>query len=155
MKRIGTLTVVAVALVCLAFAGAALAGQKEDAKALVESAVAMVKDKGFDATLAAIKDKNGPFVKGDLYIFAGSTQKPELIVHPMSPQLVGKDMSKMKDATGKFFFVEFMNTANNPAGQGWVDYQWPKPGAKTASPKDAYIMKVPGQNAWFGCGFYK
>ncbi len=154
MKRFWTLTVVVVALMCFAFAGTALADKKADAKALVDSAVAMAKDKGLDPTLAAIKDKNGPFVKGELYIFAGSTDKVQLIAHPIKPALVGKNMAKIKDVKGKFFFVEFMNVAKDP-GQGWVGYWWPKPGEKKASEKDSYIMRVPGQNVWFGCGFYK
>ncbi len=154
MKRFWTLTVVAVALVCVAFAGVALAGQKEDAKALVEAAVAMVKAKGVDATLAAVKDKNGPFVKGSLYVFAGSTDKVELLAHPINPALVGKNMSKMKDVKGKYFFVEFMNMAKGP-GAGWVEYYWPKPGEKKASAKDTFVMRAPGQNVWFAAGFYK
>jgi cytochrome c len=154
MKRFWTLTVAVVALLCFAFAGTAMADKKADAKALVEAGIAMAKEKGYDAALAAVKDKNGPFVKGDLYIFAGSTEKPELIAHPIKPTLVGKNMAKMKDVKGKFFFVEFMNTAKGP-GQGWVEYWWPKPGEKKASPKDTYVMKVPGQPVWFACGFYK
>jgi cytochrome c len=154
MKRFWTLTVAVVALLCLAFAGTAMADKKADAKALVEAGIAMAKEKGYDAALAAVKDKNGPFVKGDLYIFAGSTEKPELVAHPIKPTLVGKNLGKMKDVKGKFFFVEFMNTAKSP-GQGWVEYYWPKPGEKKPSPKDTYIMRVPGQNVWFGCGYYK
>jgi cytochrome c len=154
MKRFWTLTIVAVALISFAFAGIALADQKADAKALVESAVAMAKEKGLDATLAAVKDKNGPFVKGQLYIFAGSTEKTVLVAHPIAPQIVGKNQAKMRDVKGKYFFVEMMNAANGP-GQGWVSYWWPKPGEKKASEKEAFIMRVPNEKVWFGCGFYK
>ena len=142
------------AIFCLSLAGAALAGPREDCQALVESAIAMVKEKGLEPTLEAIKDKNGPFVKGDLYVFAGSTDKAELIAHPLAPQLMGKDMSQMKDVNGKFFQMEFMNMAKDP-GQGWVEYAWPKPGSTEPSPKDTFIMKVPDNNVWFGCGYYK
>ena len=100
------------------------------------------------------QDKNGPFVKGDLYVFAGSTDKAELIAHPLAPQLMGKDMSQMKDVNGKFFQMEFMNVAKDP-GQGWVEYSWPKPGTTEPAPKDTFIMKVPDNNVWFGCGYYK
>ena len=101
-----TLFIIVVGLV-LVMAASVFAGPKEDSQALVESAVAMVKEKGFEATLEAIKDKNGPFFKGDLYIFVGKLDKPELILHPVNPKLEGRDMSKMKDVKGKFFFVEF------------------------------------------------
>jgi cytochrome c len=154
MKRFLTLTVSALVLVCFAFTGAALADQRADVKALVESAVAMAKEKGIDATLAAVKDKNGPFVKGKLYIYAGSTEKNILIAHPMAPQIVGKNQAKMRDVKGKYFNVEMMNVARGP-GQGWVSYWWPRPGEKKASEKEAFIMRVPNEKVWFGCGYYK
>ena len=143
-----------VMVISLFMAASVWAGPREDCQALVESALAMVKEKGLEPTIEAIKDKNGPFVKGDLYIFAGKTDKSEIIAHPMAPQLVGKDMSKMKDIKGKFFFVEFMNIAKDP-GEGWVEYYWPKPGASEPSPKDTFIKRVPDTDVWFGCGYYK
>jgi cytochrome c len=154
MKRFWTVTLAIVLLICFAFAGTALADKKADAKALVESAVAMAKEKGVDATVAAVKDKNGPFVKGDLYIFAGQIDKTVLIAHPIAPQIVGKEQTKMRDVKGKYFFVEMLNIAKGP-GQGWLTYWWPKPGEKKASEKEAYIMRVPNEKVWFGCGFYK
>ena len=140
--------------ISLVMALPAMAGPREDAKALIEAAVAMVKDKGLDSTIAAIRDKSGPFFKGELYIFVGKLDKPMLTVHPVKPALEGRDMTKMKDVKGKYFFVEFMNTAKDP-GSGWVEYYWPKPNEKKASPKDTYVMRVPGQELWFACGYYK
>lgn len=152
MKRGIVLTVI-MALV-LSFAGAALAAQADDAQALIKKAIVMAKEKGLDETLKAVADKNGPFVKGELYIFAVDMKKLSLVAHPMAPQLVGKDQSGMKDVKGKMFFVEFVNLAKNP-GSGWVDYYWPKPGDKTTVLKSTYIEWVPGTDTLFGCGFYK
>ena len=152
MKK--TLVILAMLGLVLALCLPAQAGQREDSEALVKAALAMAKDKGLDATLAAVKDPKGPFVKGPLYIFAGKVSEPGLVAHPIKPALVGKNLAKMKDVKGKFFFVEFMNIAKNP-GQGWVEYWWPKPGEKKASPKDTYVARVPGQAIWFACGYYK
>lgn len=138
----------------LSFAGAALAAEADDAQALVKKAIAMVKEKGLDETIKAVADKNGPFVKGDLYIFAVDTTKLTLLAHPIAPQLVGKDQSGMKDVKGKMFFIEFVNLAKG-AGSGWVDYYWPKPGEKAPALKSTYIEKVPGADVFFGCGIYK
>jgi signal transduction histidine kinase len=60
----------------------------------------------------------------------------------------------MKDVKGKYIFVEMLNIAKGP-GQGWMEYWWTKPGEKKPSPKEAFIMKVPNQPVWFGCGYYK
>ena len=152
MKKLSVLLLVVFALPFLALPALA-ADKAAEAKALVDSAVAMAQEKGLDATYAAIRDKNGPFMKGEYYIFVGSTEKPMNVVHPINPKLENKDLGKMKDVKGKFFFMEFMNVAKGP-GEGWVEYWWPKPGTKEASPKKTFIKRVPGQNVWFACGFY-
>ena len=63
-----------------------------------------MKEKGLDATLKAIGDPKGPFVEGDLYLFAGALDKVTLIAHPLAAaKLVGPDLSKTKDSKGNFF----------------------------------------------------
>jgi signal transduction histidine kinase len=152
MKKVVVLAVVMAML--LSCVGAALASEADDAQALVKKAIAMVKEKGVDETVKATADKNGPFVKGDLYVFAVDMTKLTLLSHPMNPALVGKDQSGMKDVKGKMFFIEFVNLAKG-AGSGWVDYYWPKPGDKTPVLKSTYVEKAPGADVFFGCGIYK
>lgn len=135
-------------------AGMAWADQAAEAKANVKKAIAMVKEKGVDATLKAIADPKGPFCKGNLYIWAGSLDKVQMVAHPYKPKLVGKDLSLFKDVNGKQFFNEFVKVAKEK-GSGWVDYMWPKPGEKKPSPKTSYVERVPGENLYFGCGIYK
>ena len=141
-------------ILCLALAPAALADKAQEAKALVEKAVAMAKEKGLDATLKAIADPKGPFIKGEFYIFAGDIDKITLVAHPYKPKLVGKPLAVVKDKKGKMLFAEFSKVAKNP-GHGWVEYWWPKPGEKTPSLKRSYIQRVPGTNVYFGCGYYQ
>lgn len=135
-------------------AGPALAqDQSAEAKAMVDKALAMVKEKGLDPALAAIGDKNGPFVQGELYIFVGDIEKVANVVHPINPNLVGKNYSGLKDVNGKMFYLEFVNAAKQ--GEGWVEYAWPKPNEKTPSTKRSYVARVPNTNLFFVCGFYK
>jgi cytochrome c len=87
-------------LMCI---GVAAADDAADTKALVEKGVAMVKEKGLDATLKAIGDPKGPFVKGDLYLFAGALDKVTLLAHPLAAaKLVGPDLND-EGLQGKFF----------------------------------------------------
>lgn len=150
-KAIRLTAAMALVLLCV---GQALASQTDEAQAMINKALAMVKDKGMDETLKVMADKNGPLVNGDLYVFAVDMNKVMVIAHPTAPQLLGKDMSVMKDIKGKMFFVEFVNLAKS-AGSGWVDYYWPKPGDKTPVLKSTFIERVPGTDILFGCGFYK
>ncbi|WEX76014.1 methyl-accepting chemotaxis protein [Sinorhizobium numidicum] len=52
---------------------------------------------------------------------------PTMVMHPIKPELDGKDLSQNKDPHGKFLFIEFVKTVE-AKGQGFVDYYWPKPG---------------------------
>ena len=138
----------------LVFSGLAVADQAADTKSLVEKGVAMVKEKGPDATLKAIGDPKGPFVVGDLYLFAGPLDKVTALAHPFAAdKLVGKDLTNLKDSKGNQFFIKFKEIAEKP-GSGWVEYWWPKPGAKDSSLKKTFIMRVPGQNLYIGAGYY-
>jgi len=152
MKRF-LLVAVALAL-CVCWVGSVAAATPAEAEANVKAAIAMEKAKGVDATLKAIADPKGPFAKGDLYIWAGSLDKVQMVAHPYKPQLVGKDLSMFKDTNGKQFFNEFVKVAKEK-GSGWVDYMWPKPNEKKPSPKTSFVERVPGQNLYFGCGVYK
>lgn len=137
----------------LCWSSLALAVTPQEVVDLVKSAAKLYQDKGLEAATAAINDKNGPFVKGELYVFMGKMDKPELIAHPLAPQLIGKDMSMIKDVKGKLFQLEFLNIAKDK-GAGWTEYWWPKPGQKEASPKASYILKSYDGKYYFGCGAY-
>ena len=141
-----TLTLLALALtLSLAWGSLALAATADDAKAMVQKAIAMAKEKGLDETYKVIRDKNGPFFKGELYIFVNDLDKNITLVHPDKPQMEGKDMSGMKDVKGKLFFLEFTRVAKEQ-GSGWVEYFWAKPGEKEPVAKSTYVERVPGAN---------
>ena len=52
-----------------------------------------------------------------------------IVMHPIKPELDGKDLSQFKDKNGKQIFVEFSDMVKKN-GAGFVDYVWPKPGFK-------------------------
>lgn len=153
MRRFAVLGIaLAVAVMCMT---PAMADKEAETKALVESGAKMAKDVGVKAILRAIGNPKGPFIKGDLYIFAGPLDKVTLSAHPYkAAATVGKDLSNFKDKKGMKLFVKFKEIANGP-GKGWVEYWWPKPGAKEPSAKRTYILRVPGENLYLGAGYYK
>lgn len=151
MKR-NLVLALSVAMVTLLVAIAA-ADQAADSKALVEKGISMFKEKGSDATIKAIDDPKGPFIKDDLYIFAVSLDN-KVLAHPFSKQLVGKEVAEIKDKKGEAFFVKFKETAEKK-GSGWVDYWWPKPGQQEPALKSTFIMLVPGEKIYIGAGYYK
>lgn len=151
MKQIVVLSVVLMAT--FLWIANASADTAQDCRSLVERAVSMFKDQDKAAALKAIDSKTGPFVNGDLYVFAITTTDNVVLAHPYEKTLKRMKMENFKDSNGKHFFKEFREVAVN-GGSGWVEYTWAKPGTKEASPKRAYIMKVPGEDIYVGSGYY-
>jgi methyl-accepting chemotaxis protein len=76
-----------------------------------------------------------------------------IVMHPIKPELDGKDLSQFKDKNGKLIFTEFSTVAKT-RGAGFVDYVWPKPGFKEEVPKISYVK---GSETWgwvIGSGIY-
>jgi signal transduction histidine kinase len=79
-----------------------------------------------------------------------------VLMHPANPELETKSILDMKDANGKAFMREFIETAKTK-GSGWVDYMWPKPGEKSPFKKFSYIKraKMPNEEmVILGAGIY-
>jgi methyl-accepting chemotaxis protein len=75
------------------------------------------------------------------------------LMHPIRPDLDGKDMSGVADPTGKKLFVEFVETvAKNRAG--FVDYLWPKPGFDKPVAKLSYVKGIDEWGWLVGSGIY-
>jgi len=75
---------------------------------------------------------------GNNYLFITDTNSV-MLMHPIKPSLEGRDLSKLKDSTGKFFVKEFAEQAK-AKGEAIVDYLWPKPGSDEPQPKTTYSV---------------
>ncbi len=109
-----------------------------------------------EAAFAKIKDPNGEFRFGNGagYIWVHNMDT-EMVMHPIKPSLDGKDLSGLQDKNGVLFFMAFNEVAGDN-GQGWVEYQWPKPGKKETSPKVSFVKLVEygGVEYVAGAGIY-
>ncbi|WP_321312110.1 cache domain-containing protein [Halarcobacter sp.] len=76
-----------------------------------------------------------------------------IVVHPIKPQLNGKDLSNFKDKGGKKIFVEFANVAKKDK-EGFVDYVWPKPGFEDPQPKVSFVKLFEPYGWVIGTGEY-
>lgn len=98
------------------------------------------------AALATLKQLR--YEKTD-YFWVNDMQ-PRVLMHPIKPELDGKDASSIKDPEGNALFVEFVDTVKK-SGSGFVEYLWPKPGF------DHPVPKVSGFAPWgwiIGSGIY-
>ena len=78
---------------------------------------------------------------------------PTMIMHPIKPELDGKDLSATADPNGKKLFVEFVDEVKRN-GAGFVAYYWPKPGADRPVPKISYVKGFAPWGWVIGSGIY-
>src|SRR5450830_54067 len=72
--------------------------------------------------------------------FSVSTTKQIVVMHPIKPELNGKDLSNLKDPAGNLLFVNISQAGSQPGG-GFVNYLWPKVGAADPVPKTSYALR--------------
>jgi len=76
-----------------------------------------------------------------------------IVMHPIKPQLNGKDLVNYKDKDGKKIFKEFASVAK-AKGEGFVDYVWPKPGFEAPQAKVSFVKLFKEYNWVVGTGEY-
>ncbi len=128
------------------------ADQQSDAKELVEKAIQFFSEKGKEYALKVVGASNGPLRKdGGLYVFAFTLDGTGL-AHPYNPKLLGPQWN-LQDVNGKYIIQDFAAIAKDP-GSGWTEYHWNKPGETKPVAKKTFIMRVPGEEIFVGCGYY-
>ena len=76
-----------------------------------------------------------------------------VIMHPIKPELDGKDASGIKDPNGFALFSAFADTVRRQ-GKGFVAYQWPKPGSENPVDKISYVQGFEPWGWVIGSGVY-
>lgn len=105
-----------------------------------------------EAQKAAFANIRSLRYQGDEY-FGIMDLHAKMMMHPIKPELEGKDMSDGKDSNGKLFFQEFVKVAKDK-GDGFVQYYWPKPNETKPSPKLTYIKLFPQWGCIIFSGIY-
>ena len=78
---------------------------------------------------------------------------PTMVMHPVKPELDGKDLSTYADPTGKLLFTEMAEVVRNH-GQGFVDYRWAKPGFDQPVAKLSFVKGFAPWGWVIGTGIY-
>ncbi|WP_254204331.1 methyl-accepting chemotaxis protein [Aeromonas sp. FDAARGOS 1415] len=78
---------------------------------------------------------------------------PTMVMHPMKPELDGKDLSGVEDKQGLKLFVAFADLAR-AQGAGEVAYYWPKPGVDEPVRKISYVKRFAPWDWIIGTGIY-
>ena len=147
MKTMTGLVVAAVLMVAAGVASAAEFGSREQAKAMLERAIAVLKaDK--ERALDLFTSGDGGFIDRDLYVFCGGPDGM-LTAHPY---FMGINLKMFKDKTGMAVGEEVYASAKQ-GEVSEISYKWLQPGGGDAQvDKVSFYTKVADQVC--GVGFY-
>ncbi|SME97086.1 methyl-accepting chemotaxis protein [Desulfovibrio gilichinskyi] len=87
---------------------------------------------------------------GNNYIWINDMQA-KIIMHPISPELEGKNLSGMTDSSGKHLFREMVEVCRQN-GEGAVSYIWKKEDTGKDTQKISYVKLIPQLNWIIGTG---
>ncbi len=90
--------------------------------------------------------------EGSEYFWINDMQ-PRVVMHPVKPELDGKDVSDVKDPNGQYLFRAFVDKVRQD-GQGFVPYLWPKPGSDKPVEKLSYVKGFEPWGWVLGSGIY-
>ena len=122
--------------------------RKNDLTNIGQTALSMVKAYGALAESGALTKEEAQkrakaAVKSLRYgtdgYFSISTSGQVIVMHPIKPELDGKDLTNFKDPAGKNLFVEITKAGSQPGGS-FVNYLWPKVGAAEPVPKTSFVI---------------
>jgi len=123
-------------------------GTEKDARAMLERAVAAVKENK-DKALALFNKGEGGFKDRDLYVFCANASDGVLTAHP---HLKGEHLQDIVGKKGFPLGKEIMQKAAEGEIKQ-VNYFWPRPGGDKPLEKHTFYTKVLDQNC--GVGYYK
>jgi methyl-accepting chemotaxis protein len=99
--------------------------------------------------LAAIR---GMRYGGNEYLWIND-MGPRMVMHPIKPELDGKDLSGMTDPNGLHLFVAFVDTVRQ-SGAGMVHYFWPRAGESKPVEKMSFVQGFQPWGWVIGTGVY-
>jgi methyl-accepting chemotaxis protein len=112
----------------------------------------MTEEEAQQTAMATIKAMRYGAKKDD-YLWIND-MTPKMLMHPMKPELDGKDLSMNKDPTGKALFVEMVKKMRTDPGGDFVSYMWPKPGQKNPVAKISFVKLYQPWGWVIGTGIY-
>ncbi|WP_418514747.1 cache domain-containing protein [Delftia sp. PS-11] len=125
---------------------------REEAKAMTDAAFEHIKKVGEAQAYKDFTTDKAKWNKKDLYVQVYNNNSINQ-AHGANPQLVGKDMTNVRDANGVNLVPDMIKMAAK--GGGWVDYDWPDPITKKIMGKSTYVRKQPNGEGFVGVGVYR
>ena len=121
----------------------------------VKEAAALIEKEG-EAAFPKFRDPGSKWFEGNRYVFVWGLDGIRRVFPPDTAG-EGQDMRDLKDINNKPIGRWFIARASSANGEGWVHYQWPRPGEIFPVWKSTYVRRAisPAGNAYLvGSGRY-
>jgi len=105
-----------------------------------------------DARQTAAAAIKGLRYEGEEYFFLMDFNA-NIVMHPIKPEMDGKNFAETKDPKGNRLFSE-MSRIGRDVGQGYYAYFWPKPGKSEPVEKISYVKAFKEWGWLVGSGIY-
>jgi len=107
-----------------------------------------------EAQRAALETLRGLRYEGTEYFWVNDVER-RMLMHPLFPDLEGKDLSDFADPSGRRLFMDFVRAAQRGSTrEGFVTYRWPRPGGTESVRKLSYVKLYEPWGWIVGSGIY-
>jgi cytochrome c len=127
-------------------------GTREEARAMNDAAFEHIKKVGAEKAYKDFTTDKASWTKKDLYVMVYNNSGV-VLAHGANEKMVGKDMSGLKDGSGKPLIAALLETAAK--GGGWFDYDWADPLTKKIAAKSTFARRQPNGEGFIGVGIYR
>ena len=129
-------------------------GSADEARALVQRALEIVRARGLQAALPLLRSREQGFVDRDMYVFVVDRQGVYRL-HGAKPATEGKRVHDIPGIDGDRFLREAWEAALSNSGHGgWVEYDIVNPESGAVQPKASFVVALDEQQ-FIGCGVYR
>ncbi|KPF68411.1 hypothetical protein IP84_09805 [beta proteobacterium AAP99] len=125
-------------------------GTADEARAMIERAVARVDEVGVSAAFDEFNDPEGGYIDRDLYI-AGIDAGGVYRVFGGKPEMLGTSMRDVRGTNGAELLAKVQEAAGR--GAGWIEYDFMHPETGEVRGKMSFVMPVKGHALI--CGVYR
>jgi methyl-accepting chemotaxis protein len=114
-------------------------GSADEAQAMVDRAVALIREQGLTQALPVLQDPDGPFVDRDIMVMGADRQGMQRFVGG-DPHVSEAPLPTLTTRSGHMFAQAIWIAADE--GQSWVEYEVCDPATLEMQPKLACVAKV-------------
>ena len=124
-------------------------GSADEARAMVDKAVALIRERGLQAAAQVFRQPGSGFLDRDLYIFV-TDREGRYHVHGAKPAMEGKRVHEVPGIDGDRFARESWEATTR---NHWVEYSIINQVTGKVQPKASYVVAINDQ-LLVGCGIY-